>query len=85
MAHLNKILADLFRGTNDPRRSISLSTVARLLEEIDYHLSMGVRYQKKKLQVENVSTYLHHVMSVLEIPFSRLKFVDNIDFISKGA
>ena len=80
---LNIILADLHGGTDEPP-TISASTVSRLLHELDYTWTVGVRFQRHKYTVENVERYVHHVFAALDIPFRHLKFLDEIHFVSKG-
>jgi hypothetical protein len=84
---LNDVLETLHANAGSPGDvpTISASSVSRLLHQMDYSWVVPIRFQRRKYTPANVEHYLHYVDAVQEIDFNRLKFLDEVHFVSKGA
>jgi hypothetical protein len=44
-----------------------------------------LRFQRVKYSAQNIERYVHYIAAMRDLPFERVKFLDEVHFVSKGA
>lgn len=68
----------------NPNWNISLSTLSRIFKSWRWSFKKPDRYQYLKYRRENIERYVAYLAGIDDIPWIRLKFLDESKFISKG-